>query len=331
MKKLTLTIAALFLAGLTTLFAQVDPHFSQYYASPLWLNSALTGVFNGTGRVSMNVRDQWTNINNGYKTGGFSLDFRPTEKASVGFNMINQAAGTAGFNYFAAYGSFAYGIAVSSDGTKKLHFGIQAGFINRSFDQSKLQLDDQYNPTIGFDPTLPNFEHFSSNTATVFDSNVGIFYFDSNPSNKANVFAGVSVAHLNGANDPFATEGIKSTLPLRLTLHGGVKIAASDFFDITPNFVYIKQSENQIKALGVYGEFKFDDDKNLFLGGMYSINNAATAEVGYHLKSFTIGLGYDFNTSSLNNATNGQGGFELSLNYIFGKTSEGYRGTQPEF
>ncbi|MEO6498226.1 MAG: type IX secretion system membrane protein PorP/SprF, partial [Mucilaginibacter sp.] len=27
--------------------AQVDPHFSQYYANPLWLNPALTGVIDG--------------------------------------------------------------------------------------------------------------------------------------------------------------------------------------------------------------------------------------------------------------------------------------------
>src|SRR6201996_7040423 len=90
--------------------AQVDPHFSQYYAYPLWLNPALTGVFNGDVRLNINTRQQWSNVSDGYNTGGISADFKPTEKVGLGINIIDQAAGNAGYNYFAAYGSFGYGI-----------------------------------------------------------------------------------------------------------------------------------------------------------------------------------------------------------------------------
>jgi type IX secretion system PorP/SprF family membrane protein len=318
MKKLIIAITIMLqFAATGILRAQVDPHFSQYYAYPLWLNPALTGVFDGDTRISGNFKDQWATVENGYRTAGLSADFRSNDKVSLGFNVINQAAGTAGYNYFAAYGSFGYGIKLSDDENQRLHFGVQAGLINRSFDPSKLQLDNQYNPNSGYDPNLPNFENFANTHATVFDASAGIFYYNADPLNTANFFGGVSVAHLTNAKDPFATDGISSRLPMRFTIHGGVRIKASDLFDVTPHAIYIRQQQNQIKALGVYSELKFEDNKGLILGGMVRLQDAIVANVGYHLNNMAIGLSYDFNTSGLRAATAGQGGFELSVSYIF--------------
>jgi type IX secretion system PorP/SprF family membrane protein len=319
-KKLTVIITALLMLGAAnTLKAQIDPHFSQYYAYPLWLNPALTGVINGDTRINANFKNQWTGISNGYQTGAISMDFRPTDKVGLGLNVINQAAGTAGYNYFAAYGSFGYGIKVSADGNKKLHFGVQAGIINRSFDPSKLQFDDQYNPITGFDPNMPSFENFANTNATVFDASAGIFYYDGSPQNSANLFFGASAAHLTNTKDPFATGGINNTLPVRYTVHGGIRFKASDFFDITPHAIYVIQQKNKIVAMGLYTELKFQEDKGLILGGMYRVNDAAVADVGYHINNLIIGVSYDFNTSALSPATNSQGGFELSVSYVFRK------------
>ena len=321
MKKIITAIIVLLLFGATArLHAQVDPHFSQYYAYPLWLNPALTGVIDGQTRINGNFKEQWSNLPKGYKTGGISLDTRASDKVGLGFNIINQAAGTAGYNYFAAYGSFGYGVAISADGTQKLHFGVQAGLINRSFDPSKLQLDNQYTPGGGYDPNLPTFENFSSTSATVFDASAGVFYFDGDPMHTANVFLGASLAHLTSPTDPFATTGgINSKIPYRFNVHGGVKIKATDDFDITPHAVYISQQKNNIKALGIYSELKLDDENGLILGGMYRLGDAAVANAGYHVKSLVIGMSYDFNVSQLRTATNGMGGFELSISYIFRK------------
>ena len=45
-----------------------DPHFSQFYASPLTLNPALTGKFDGTFRLAANYRNQWPGIYGTYVT-----------------------------------------------------------------------------------------------------------------------------------------------------------------------------------------------------------------------------------------------------------------------
>ena len=71
--------------SLTLIFAQVliiraqDPNFSQFFASPLTLNPALTGKFDGSVRVAGNYRNQWPTIENAFITKTVSLDFADEE------------------------------------------------------------------------------------------------------------------------------------------------------------------------------------------------------------------------------------------------------------
>jgi type IX secretion system PorP/SprF family membrane protein len=315
MKKLSLLV--FLMLCLTKVNAQIDPHFSQYYAYPLWLNPALTGVIDGDVRLTGNVKDQWSGVANGYKTAAFSGDFRTSENVALGFNVIDQQAGTAGYNYLAAYGSFAYQIALSANKYQKLNFGLQAGMINRGFNTNNLQLDNQYNSaTGGFDPTMQNYETFTNTNATVFDASAGMFYYNGNPQSDANLFAGVSVAHLAPANDVNITDGVSSKIPMRYTVHGGIRIRASDFFDVTPHALFISQQKNQICAAGMNMEFRLQSDYSFILGGMYRLNDAAVANVGLHLSSMMIGLSYDYTTSPLQGAVNTQGTYELSISYV---------------
>jgi type IX secretion system PorP/SprF family membrane protein len=319
MKNKIMTIVLLLLVGAAgKLQAQVDPHFSQYYAYPLWLNPALTGVMNGDLRVSGNFKSQWATVGSGYETGAASIDYRPTNKLAVGLTILNQAAGDAGFNYFSAYGSLGYAIPVSLDGNQKVSFGVQAGLINRSFDVNKLQFGSQYDPVTGYNPGMGSLENFSSNNATVFDANAGIFYYDGDPLSNVNLFGGVSISHLSRPKDPFATT-TDGKLPMRYIIHGGARIKVTDEFDLTPNILYIRQQDAEVKGIGAYTEMKLQNNNGLILGTMYRVNDAAIADVGYHFSNTVIGVSYDFNTSSLTRATAGNGGIELSISYVFHK------------
>src|SRR5215467_5893824 len=51
-----------------------DPSFSQFFSSPLTLNPALTGKFDGILRVAGNYRNQWPSVNNAYITSTVSVD-----------------------------------------------------------------------------------------------------------------------------------------------------------------------------------------------------------------------------------------------------------------
>ncbi len=135
-------------------------------------------------------------------------------------------------------------------------------------------------------------------------------------SKTVNAFGGISVAHLNRPKDPF-TSVADSKIPIRYTVHGGLRINAGDNLDLTTNLLYVQQQKASIKAAGVYSEFKFDGNKGLILGALYRVDDAAVANVGYRVNSLIIGTSYDFNTSSLTQATSGRGGLELSLSYVF--------------
>src|SRR3954466_15447521 len=52
-----------------------DPHFSQFFSSPMTLNPAFTGKFDGVVRAAANYRNQWPTINRAYITGTASIDF----------------------------------------------------------------------------------------------------------------------------------------------------------------------------------------------------------------------------------------------------------------
>ena len=52
-----------------------DIHFSQYYASPMTVNPAYTGMFNGTYRVGANYRNQWASVSVPYKTFAAYADY----------------------------------------------------------------------------------------------------------------------------------------------------------------------------------------------------------------------------------------------------------------
>src|SRR5215213_931592 len=64
-----------FLILIATLFGKAqDPNFSQFFVSPLTLNPALTGKFDGVIRVAGNYRNQWPTINNAFTTYTASID-----------------------------------------------------------------------------------------------------------------------------------------------------------------------------------------------------------------------------------------------------------------
>ncbi|HXP51312.1 MAG TPA: type IX secretion system membrane protein PorP/SprF, partial [Bacteroidia bacterium] len=60
-----LQVLIIVLCGLSASSFGQDVHFSQFYESPLTLNPALCGVFNGQIFAEVNYRSQWTSVMGG--------------------------------------------------------------------------------------------------------------------------------------------------------------------------------------------------------------------------------------------------------------------------
>src|ERR1044072_3527163 len=101
-------VACLFVLTVQRTVAQTDPHFTQHYSFPMYVNPALTGSADGDYRASAIFRNQWGSITNPYRTIGLSFDARTNKNVALGVNVLNQSAGEAGFNYLTSSLSFAY-------------------------------------------------------------------------------------------------------------------------------------------------------------------------------------------------------------------------------
>jgi len=317
MKRLTLLSLAACLLAATTTKAQVDPHFSQYYADPLWLNPALTGAIDGDYRLSANYRNQWANISNPFTTIGVSGDFVTSKKLNFGANILNQSAGNGGYNNLNASISVAFtGIRFGRDGYQKLILALQGGILNRRFDPSKFQYGDQWNPVTGYDPMTSSSDHLTRNSSSVFDAGAGLLYFDGNPNRTANVFAGFAANHLTRPEDPFISGATTMKLPYRFTAHAGVRIAVSEAVRITPNALYMKQGTATEKMVGAYAQIVANNFTDLLVGGYYRFNDAAVPFVGIRYQNLQFGFSYDANASKLGSLAKDSNSFEFSVSFL---------------
>ncbi len=321
-KKLVPVLVSLHL--LSAAHAQADPHFTQYYIYPMWLNPALAGAMDGDYRVSAIYRNQWQNITNPFSTIGLSADMATDKNISLGLSLFNQTAGDGGYRMTNGHLSVAYtGIRLDAEGYRRLALGVQGGFLSRRFDPSRFKFGDQWFPGIGYDPTSVTADELSRVASSAFDAGAGLAYYDSDPDKKISPFGGVSVSHLTRPVDPFLA-GDKQRLPVRYSLHAGTRIILSDLLTAVPNILYMQQGNAQEKMLGAYMQLSVNPGTELLFGANWRIQDAVAPFVGLYYNNFTVGASYDVNASALGKAVSGTRSFELSLTYT-GKRKERVR------
>ncbi len=308
-----------------------DPHFSQFFSSPMTLNPAFTGKFDGEVRAAANYRNQWPTINRAYITGTGSIDF-PILKNQLPYNDIwglgfmaytdKSAAGAVSFNYFSL--STAYHKGLDEDGFHQLGAGFQVTYSNMLINTASLKFEDQLTP-FGF--TGVTSEVFNNTTlkSNYVDVNAGVLYTAST-SDKNNMYVGVSLYHINRPKQEFT--GANYELYPRATFHAGGYFPINEIVNLHFSGLYSTQAGAHESLLG--GAVQFianpDDDKpTSFYGGAWvRFGDAFIPYIGLEFGDLRIGTTYDINTSNLKTASEGRGGIEISLIYI--KHSEDSKG-----
>jgi type IX secretion system PorP/SprF family membrane protein len=295
--------------------AQVDPHFTQYYMYPAWTNPALTGAFDGQYRVAGIFRSQWGSISTPYSTQGLSGEVTTNKNMNFGISLLNQTAGDGGYRYTTVYGNFAYtGIRFGPTENHRVVIGLQAGLIQRRFDATKLNFGDQWNPITGYNPGSQSAEALRNQNNSSFDAGAGILYFDGTANRKANLYFGYAVSHLTKPTDKFSGTG-DATLPMRHTIHGGVRLKLSDVVSLTPNVLYLRQGNAEEIAAGLYAQLKAGVETNVLAGANYRFDDAISPFIGFTHKRIVLGVSYDINTSDLGRVVKGSNSFEISLSF----------------
>jgi type IX secretion system PorP/SprF family membrane protein len=321
----------------STLRAQ-DPGFSQFYASPLTLNPALTGKFNGVLRVAGNYRNQWPTISNAFITSTVSLDApimqgKLPDNDTWGIGLMAMTDRTANSILTSNYISFstAYHKSLDEDGLHQLGVGFQGTYANKSLDGTRLTFEDglQLDGTWIRSPSEPINSEFIN--VHYFDMNLGVLYNASTNGNN-NYYVGASAYHLNRPKESFL--GVDSiNVPTRITLHtGGYFPITGTTSTIYVSGLYNRQAGAQEFVMGGAWEVSASQDEsypvNFYAGAWARFTNVTDAlipYVGLDYGDFNLGVTYDVNISALKTASQSQGGIEISLIYIK-KPSSGHHG-----
>jgi type IX secretion system PorP/SprF family membrane protein len=327
--RITGTLILIFFGLVHTAQAQ-DPGFSQFFASPLTLNPALTGKFDGVIRVAGNYRNQWPAINNAFITSTVSVDapilvkrLPENDTWGIGFMAMTDktASGILNDNYFAV--STAYHLSLDENGYHSIGVGFQGSYANQSLDGTRLTFEDglQLDGTWLRSPT----EAINSEYVSVhyFDAGIGALYNATTNGNN-NYYFGVSAYHLNHPKVSFLGEDTIN-VPTRLTFHGGgfFPIAGSASTIYVSGLVNNQAGAREYILGGAWQIAASTDEANPvnFYAGLWGrfTNNTTDAVipyVGLDYSDFSLGITYDVNVSSLQTASQSRGGIEVSLIYI---------------
>ncbi len=297
-------------------FAQ-DFHLSQYDAAPLYLNPALAGQFDGKYRVHGHYRTQWGAVSReSYKTAAISFDI-PVKKFAFGAQVLNRKAGSGNYNDLGILLTGAYSFTVDKNEKHKFSVGLQAGVVQKSVDFDNLYFESQYTTAGGgsFDRGIATGENFGASNFWIPDVNAGFVYYYGKDQIRINPFVGASVFHLTQPKETFYNSDNK--LPMRYKAHGGAKVNLSEKIQLMPKVLFMKQGNAQEMNYGLMAHYHLGATGVIILfGPTYRNADAFILEGGAKFGNYEAKLSYDYNTSSLNDFSDGKGGFEISLTYI---------------
>lgn len=302
-------------------FAQ-DPHFSQFYASPLTLNPAFAGKFDGTVRVAGIYKNQWATIDHAFETKSVAVDFRIlqsriAENDTWGVGLMGfsdqSANGAVKLNYGSVGTAFHKGL--DEEGYHQIGAAFQLTYANMLINTSNLKFLDQLTP-YGFTGVTSELFNNSNLKNSYIDFNAGILY-NGSTNDKNNFYAGVSMYHINRPKQSFT--GAFFILNPRTTIHAGGYFPVGESSTIHVSGLLSMQGKASEALIGGAYQFVVAEDErptSVYFGSWLRLNDAFIPYAGLEFGSFRIGASYDINTSSLKTASNGRGGMEISLIYI---------------
>lgn len=310
------------LAGIlcsTAAFAQ-DIHYSMFYASPLTLNPALTGIHDGSYRVAGIYRNQWRSVSTAFHTYSASYDMKLLQGKlkhdvfAVGGVFTGDKSGDGKMTMNTGMVSIAYHKGLDKNRKHFLGLGVQLGYTQKSLKYQQLTFPEQFNGS-DFDLGQSNGENISKPNLGYFDMQAG-FLHQSMIKDVVGFTTGLTVYHLVQPRESFLGQSVK--LSMRFAVQEGIRIKVHKNVFITPNFIYQDQNKAQEINLGTSVEYRAPVGKTELvasIGGWYRLKDAAIVTAGIELYKVRVMAAYDINVSKLRPASTGRGGFELAIIY----------------
>lgn len=305
-----LLVCVFFIPGIKKANAQ-DPQFSQFYATSLYLAPSLAGSTDGS-KVTLNYRNQWPFIANGFQSYLVSVDhFFSRVNSGVGIMAMREQAGSG--NLSSTYIGAAYAYHIKLNRNWSMRPGLMMNYLQRNIDMSQLVFTDQINSGGGTVEALqtPKVWKLDFASSVIFFNR--IFWF------------GATVKHLTKPNVSFLGDNMR--LGRNYSAFGGARIALKDISAsfprgqfLYPNIQFKWQDTYKQLDAGVYWEIN-----PLLFGLRYRgipvfktlpNSDAIIFLAGFKQNNITFSYSYDLTISRLLGAGGG-GAHEIALIYNF--------------
>jgi len=296
--------------------------------SPLNLNPAQTGNFDGAYRFVGNARRQWSSITIPYQTFGVSADaknFLRKKNTGAGISLYHDKTGDSHFSTFQLNLAGSYTFKLSRNASQFLTLGVQGGFTQRRIDYSNLTFDNQYNGFY-YDPNIPSTEIFENEGRFYPNLNTGINWVRIYQDRKR-ISSGIALFNMTRPKQSFfGNDQIR--LDRRISYNISAQYPLSNRIDLLPSLLFMAQGKFSELILGSSVKYILEDNRSkyknssvhhyraVYVGGWARTRDAGYISIGMDYDEWFFGLSYDINLSNLKPASQGRGGFELAIIYI---------------
>ena len=294
-----------------------DPQFTQFYAAPMYLNPAFTGV-TYEHRFVANYRNQWPGISKAYQTYMASYDYNMSDiNSGIGINVMQDRAGTSGLTHSQFGVNYAYHFKISK--FSEIRLGANLSYNMKRLDFSKLKFNDQIATGSGTSIEAANYEALN-----FMDFAAGALL------NSTQYWLGFSAKHLTQPNSSLT--GDRVPLPLSISLHGGYRFIIEQkskelkrYF--SPTFNYRHEQKYDQLDIGLY-YYHLPINVGIWYRGLpfkkyaatYSSRESIALLIGFDMTDYNLRVGYSYDLTISNlGVANSLGAHEVSLIYEIAK------------
>lgn len=285
---------------LTEVSAQDPTNFTQFFVNPYLINPSYAGM-DGQSAMSLVYKDQWTKIDGAPTIANFSLHTPVNPKMSTGLSVTNDKRGI--FNNSSVLASYVYNLGLKKTNTY-FRFGLSLGGTWNGVDQEKVEMVT--------DPLLGKIVDSHASIA----GNAGISY-------QSSFFQlGVSIPSIFSpsyvSENGFAVKEVKPFESLIFNTTNRFYFGNNKHI-FEPHLIYRLNTglPSQYEAAGI-----FHFNHVIWVGGTFKQDFGVSAVGGIKLKNMlAIGGAYNFQNAGINELNSP--GFEITINYLFGKHKRG--------
>lgn len=284
--------------------AAQDAHFSQQYASRLYLNPAFAGL-NHDWSVSINHRTQWPALNGAFVTNQVTADLLlPNTKSAISLVLQQDKAGIGGLQKLLGSVGYAYHTPLTEQ--IALSAGLQASVASLSINYGNLVFGDQLSDNGQVALTSAEANNFEPTRYFSFTTGALLY--------TRQLWLGLTASHLNKPTYGF---GEKTRLPMRFTANAGYKFYVSSYqtnnreveFSLSPAVTFAYQENFKRLDAGIYTNYTPVSLGLLYKGvpvtGGSNQEQAVAVIAGLQLNQVKVGFSHDVGISDFSRQSGG--------------------------